>query len=105
MRTLRLLVSVRVLVLSLILVLLLLLLRLAGRGLTHDRTLLRLPLSASDQPQLTNIQQSWINGKSQGGFLDVDNILKDPRTTRDSVSLDTLIVTTTKPQTSPQSSE
>ena len=66
------------------------------RGQT--KTLLRLPLS-----QTNSIQQSWINAKSADGFLDVDNILKDPRTTRDSLQLDSLIVTT--PHSSPQPSE
>ena len=42
----------------------------------------------------TNIQQSWINAKSQDGFLDVDNILKDPRTTRDPLHMDNMIVPT-----------
>merc|ERR1712223_587062 len=93
------LLSVRLLLVATSGLILILWLRMAWRtegGRT--KTLLRLPLS-----QTNNIQQSWINAKSADGFLDVDNILKDPRTTRDSLQLDSLIVTT--PHASPQPSE
>ena len=65
------------------------------------RVLLGLPLpTQSTHEELpTHIEASWINGKSREGFLSVDNILKDPRTTEDSAHLERL-GQTPKPETS-----
>ena len=57
-----------------------------GRGLLG----LPLPTSSTHEESPTHIEESWINGKSKEGFLSVENILKDPRTTEDSAHLETL---------------
>lgn len=53
---------------------------------------LRLPLSTVISPspssQSPTIQESWILGSSKDGFLDVEKVLKDPRTTKNPSHLD-----------------
>jgi len=65
------------------------------------RVLLGLPLptQSTHEDLPTHIEASWINGKSKEGFLSVENILKDPRTTEDSAHLERL-GQTPKPETS-----
>ena len=100
-------VSVRLFLLGLLSLVLLAWLRHSGQSLplSLSRNLLATNLSSppsfppssppsSPAKHQTNIQQSWINAKSQDGFLDVDNILKDPRTTRDPLHMDNMIVPT-----------
>jgi len=84
-------------------VFLLLSVRLAGTSysISVGRGLLGLPIptsSAQEEPR-THIEPSWLSAKSKEGFLAVDNILRDPKTTEDSAHLDTL-VQTPNPRTS-----
>ena len=67
-------------------------------ALTHSLvTSLRLPLSAASEhslkSQTPDIQDSWIRGNSQDGFLNVEDILRDPKTTKDSLHLENLVIT------------
>jgi len=55
-----------------------------GRGLLG----LPLPTTSTHEESPTHIEPSWLNAKSKEGFLSVDNILKDPRTTEDSAHLE-----------------
>jgi len=75
----------------------------AGKSysLNIGRVLLGLPLptQSAHEGLPTHIEASWINGKSKEGFLSVENILKDPRTTEDSAHLERL-GQTPKPDTS-----
>ena len=68
----------------------------AGKSysITVGRGLLGLPLptssgSGEEEPR-THIEPSWLEGKSEEGFLLVENILRDPKTTEDSVQLDSI---------------
>ena len=60
---------------------------------------LPVPTTSAHGELSTHIEASWINGKSKEGFLSVENILKDPRTTEDSAHLERL-GQTPKPETS-----
>jgi len=60
-----------------------------GRGLLG----FPLPTTSTHEELPTHIEESWMNGKSKEGFLSVENILKDPRTTKDSIQLETIVQT------------
>jgi len=67
-------------------------------SLTHSLLRpLRLPLSTASVPglqsQTSDIQESWIQGNSQDGFLNVEDVLRDPKTTKDTLHLDNLVIT------------
>jgi len=95
--------SIRLLVLLSSCTIILLCFRFAGKSYSINigRALLGLPMpTTSAHGELsTHIEASWINGKSKEGFLSVENILKDPRTTEDSAHLERL-GQTPKPETS-----
>jgi len=55
---------------------------------------LRLPLSTQVAPSSHILQESWIHGTSQDGFLQVEEILHDPRTTKDPAHVMNMIVST-----------
>ena len=69
-------------------------------SLTHSLVnTLRSPLAAASNPSLKghtpDIQDSWIQGNSQDGFLNVEDILRDPKTTKDTLNLGNLVMTET----------
>ena len=69
-------------------------------SLTHSLVnTLRLPLSAASEQSLQghipDIHDSWMQGNSQDGFLNVEDILRDPKTTKDTLHLGNLVITET----------